>query len=62
MVIVETHIFIALVKEHMTDDEYSEFLDYLLENPKAGKVIQGAGGLRKIRWMGRGKGKRGGSR
>jgi hypothetical protein len=61
MVIVETHIFIALVKEHMTDDEYS-FLDYLLKNPKAGKVIQGAGGLRKIRWMGRGKGKRGGSR
>lgn len=62
MVIIETHIFTALVKEHMTDDEYSEFLDYLVDNPKAGKVIQGTGGLRKIRWAGRGKGKRGGSR
>ena len=33
-----------------------------MANPKQGDVIQGTGGLRKVRIAGRGKGKRGGSR
>ena len=35
---------------------------YLAENPSAGDVIQGTGGLRKLRWAAKGKGKRGGVR
>ncbi|MGO2129558.1 MAG: type II toxin-antitoxin system RelE/ParE family toxin [Pseudoalteromonas prydzensis] len=33
-----------------------------MRSPKQGDVIQGAGGLRKIRVAGKGRGKRGGSR
>jgi mRNA-degrading endonuclease RelE of RelBE toxin-antitoxin system len=31
-------------------------------NPETGKVIPGSGGLRKLRWRGSGRGKRGGIR
>lgn len=34
----------------------------LIDTPDAGKIIQGGGGIRKIRWGGSGRGKRGGSR
>ena len=41
-----------------------KFADALMDDPSAGDVIQGTGGLRKLRWMDkrRGKGKRGGMR
>lgn len=35
---------------------------YLIHNPDAGDVIPGSGGLRKLRWPAKGKGKRGGAR
>ena len=35
---------------------------YLIEHPDAGDVIPGAGGVRKLRWAAKGKGKRGGAR
>jgi hypothetical protein len=35
---------------------------YLSERPDAGDVIPGAGGLRKLRWAAKGRGKRGGAR
>jgi hypothetical protein len=35
---------------------------YLAEHPDAGDVIPGVGGVRKLRWAARGKGKRGGAR
>lgn len=44
------------------DDEYRELQHHLMENPDSGDVIQGAGGVRKIRWSARGHGKRGGAR
>ena len=46
----------------MSDDEYRLFQADLMVNPKQGDVIQGTGGLRKIRVASKGKGKRGGSR
>lgn len=46
----------------MSDEEYAELQMELCEHPDAGKVIQGSGGLRKIRWKGSGRGKRGGTR
>ena len=33
----------------LTDENLRELQNILLENPKAGNVIQGTGGLRKIR-------------
>jgi len=35
---------------------------YLADHPDAGDVIPGAGGVRKLRWAAKGKGKRGGAR
>lgn len=35
---------------------------YLIDHPDAGDVIPGSGGVRKLRWAARGKGKRGGVR
>jgi hypothetical protein len=35
---------------------------YLIDNPDTGDVIPGAGGVRKLRWAAKGKGKRGGVR
>ena len=34
---------------------------YLIDHPDAGDVIQGSGGVRKLRWAAKGKGKRGGA-
>lgn len=46
----------------MKDDEYRELQNYLIEQPEAGDLIQGTGGLRKLRWSLDKKGKRGGIR
>jgi hypothetical protein len=39
-----------------------DFIDYIAANPLAGNVIEGTGGVRKIRWGRPGMGKRGGAR
>ena len=46
----------------MTEDEISNLVTFLSENPMAGDVIRGTGGCRKLRFAGRGKGKSGGYR
>ena len=62
MIFIETPIFTADLNEFLTDDEYTEFQQYLADNPRSGDVIQDTGGLRKIRWASNGKGKRVGVR
>jgi hypothetical protein len=46
----------------LTDDDLIPLEKYLSENPDAGKVIQGTGGLRKLRWALPDTGKSGGIR
>jgi len=46
----------------MDDGHYRELKELLIENPEIGDLIQGSGGLRKIRWKLTGRGKRGGVR
>ncbi len=46
----------------LTDDDLKNLQEILLENPKAGDVIKGTGGLRKIRISCNEHGKRGGAR
>jgi mRNA-degrading endonuclease RelE of RelBE toxin-antitoxin system len=62
MVIVETSIFTRQVLGLLSDDEYSNFQVALAKRPEVGPVIEGSGGLRKVRWTIRGRGKRGGVR
>lgn len=46
----------------MDDSSYAGLQEFLAQDPEAGMVIPGSGGVRKIRWSGSGRGKRGGSR
>lgn len=46
----------------MSENDYRELQNLLVSNPGAGDMISGGGGLRKIRWTGSGRGKRGGTR
>ena len=46
----------------MSDVEYSILQEALVFRPDMGVLIQGAGGLRKVRWKLEGKGKSGGVR
>jgi hypothetical protein len=62
MEIIETSTFTKLVYTYLTDDEYLGLQSYLLKYPEQGKVVPGAGGVRKLRWSAAGKGKRGGVR
>ena len=62
VVFVETPIFAKRIQQCMDDDEYAALQSYLAAKPDAGSVIKGSGGIRKLRWAGSGRGKRGGLR
>ena len=63
MIFIETSLFTNLIPEYFDDDDdYTELQLFLVKQPKAGAVIPGAGGLRKLRWSSGNKGKRGGLR
>jgi hypothetical protein len=62
MVIIETSIFTRQVVSLLSDEEYRGLQVLLANRPKAGDLIQGSSGLRKIRWGLEGKGKRSGVR
>jgi hypothetical protein len=59
---IETKLFTRLVQDYLTDDEYRELQAMLIEQPEAGGVVPGSGGVRKLRWRAPGRGKRGGYR
>jgi hypothetical protein len=62
MVIIETSIFTRQVDELLGEEEYRSLQTELVNRPDAGPVIQGSGGLRKVRWAIKGHGKSGGVR
>lgn len=47
-------MFIRLADKLLSQEERSNLIRYLAEHPKAGDLIEGTGGVRKLRW-GRGK-------
>ena len=62
MKFVETPVFTKSVRAALEDEEYRTLQTALMLRPEQGAVIPGTGGLRKIRWGGKGHGKRGGYR
>lgn len=61
--VVETEAYLRAAKgAGMTDEEMVAAVDLVADNPEAGDVMQGTGGVRKARLAGRGKGKSGGYR
>jgi len=60
--ISETPLFTRLWPDYWTEEERGEFASFLATHPEAGDVVQGSGGVRKVRWHKAGSGKSGGVR
>lgn len=60
--VAETPMFVRQAAALFTEEERKELIDFLATNPQAGDEIPGAGGVRKVRFGAKGKGKRGGAR
>ena len=59
---IETKLFTRLADDLLSDDELRELQSALIDNPEAGDVVPGSGGVRKLRWRAPGRGKRSGYR
>lgn len=62
MEFIETSLFTKLLYGYLTESEYAALQQFLLESPEAGNVVPGSGGVRKLRWGLKDRGKRGGVR
>ena len=59
---VETPVFTATLRRHLSDEQYRALQESLLLRPDQGRLVPGTAGLRKLRWRAEGRGKRGGLR
>ena len=62
LTVVESPIFQKLWPRYWDEDERADFASFIAQNPEAGAVIRGSGGVRKVRWAREGAGKSGGVR
>ena len=62
MEFIEATAFTKYVYDYLTEDEYLRLQGFLLQNPEAGKIVRGSGGVRKVGWAITGTGKSGGVR
>jgi mRNA-degrading endonuclease RelE of RelBE toxin-antitoxin system len=62
MTVVETPFFLRKVAGLLAESEREQLIGFLGANPDAGDVIPESGGVRKLRWAAKGKGKSGGVR
>jgi len=60
--VVELPEFIRCANKLLRETERERLVQYLAANPQAGVLLQGTGGIRKLRWKREGTGKRGGVR
>ena len=60
--IIELPEYIRKVEKLLDEEERNILIFYLSTHPKSGVIIQGSGGVRKIRWARKGRGKSGGVR
>ena len=60
--IVELPEFRKKSEKLLTDSERESVVNYLAAHPASGNIMQGTGGIRKLRWATQGKGKSGGVR
>lgn len=59
---IESSRFAKQLEHYLSDEEFNALQQALIKNPESGDIIKGSGGIRKMRWGGKGKGKRGGYR
>ena len=60
--IAEVPEYIRKAEKLLTEAERQDVLSYLAAHPKSGDLIEGTGGIRKLRWGRGGRGKSGGVR
>ncbi len=60
--VVEVPEYIRRAERLLDEDERDNLTFHISIHPKTGAVMQGTGGVRKLRWARKGKGKRGGVR
>ena len=60
--IVELPEFQKKSDKLLSNSERLSIINYLASHPSAGDIMQGTGGIRKLRWSAQGKGKSGGVR
>ena len=60
--IAELPTYIRLAEKLLSVEERQDLINYLAEHPKSGDVMEGTGGVRKLRWRRGGQGKSGGAR
>ncbi len=60
--IVELPEFLRRSDKLLKESERLSIINYLAVHPASGDIMQGTGGLRKLRWSAHGKGKSGGVR
>ena len=62
MQIFATQTYERAIRRLLSDDSRREMEDAIAANPTGASVVPGTGGIRKLRWAGSGRGKRGGIR
>ncbi len=60
--VVETPAFVRAADRVLDEEERANLVVFVATSPEAGDVIPQTGGVRKLRWAAKGKGKRGGVR
>ena len=60
--VAETTEYSRRAKKLLSEQERNDLIAYLAAHPEAGDVMEGTGGVRKVRWAREGKGKSGGVR
>ena len=60
--IVELPEFLRKSEKLLNSSEQQGIINYLASHPVSGALLQGTGGIRKLRWSAQGKGKSGGVR
>jgi hypothetical protein len=62
LTIVETSAFAQRAEQLLTTEEYDDLILYLALHPESGDIVPGTGGVRKVRFAAKGRGKSGGVR
>lgn len=60
--VTELPEYIHRAKKLLNEAERKAIIDYLAAHPRAGDIMEGTGGIRKLRWARNSKGKSGGVR
>ena len=60
--VIELPEFLRKTHDLLLNEEKASLINYLAAHPQSGDLMQGTGGIRKLRWAAQGKGKSGGVR